>query len=48
MTGEPARLATGADSPVIMDSSTKDEPPATSPSAGAFAYGLICSVPPHH
>jgi hypothetical protein len=39
MTRSPARLSTGADSPVSIDSSTEDEPSTTVPSTGTFSPG---------
>jgi len=46
MTSSPAPLATGIDSPVIIDSSTADAPSVTTPSTGIFEPGRTTTTSP--
>ena len=46
VTGEPALLTTGSDSPVIIDSSTVVVPDVSSPSLGIRSPGLTRSIVP--
>ena len=46
VTGSPGSFRTGAGSPVSIDSSTWEEPPATAPSTGTAAPGTTRSTSP--
>ncbi len=46
MTRSPARLSTGIDSPVTIDSSTAAAPSTTTPSTGIFSPGRTRSTSP--
>ena len=46
VTSSPSDLATGMDSPVIMDSSTVDLPEVTMPSTGSFSPGRMAMMSP--
>ena len=46
MTSSPGPLATGIDSPVIIDSSTAEAPSTTTPSTGIFEPGRTTTTSP--
>ena len=46
VTGDPARLSTGSDSPVSIDSSTADAPERTTPSTGTLSPGRTRKTSP--